>query len=309
MSWMQPAIRERRAMLAATLSDRLERIAGRLEKHIHDLDALDALLVEALPGLAPANLVYVVDRYGKQLSSNISPAGRDQDKRGQDLSFRPYLRMATAARMLLSQVYISRMTGLPCITAVQCIQQDARTLAYLAADFSLSDLTLPGNAADPPRAWLQIRGDPAIRDGLFSQCRVDSAMDNSIDDVIAIVEELMRDRGIFHAKLHFSSSRATLWLASDPMRYRVHVLDQILSPEVCLAYPNALYPGEACVPADRIRAVLEKLKELRHMDENMYLRSGSLNVVNGLVGLNFSCDGSHYLPVEEFLSREARFWL
>jgi hypothetical protein len=309
MSWMMPAIRERRAMLAATLSVRLERIAGRLEKHLHDPDTLDAILAEALPALAPANLIYVVDRYGIQLSSNISPAGRDIGKRRQNLSFRPYLRMASAARMLLSQVYISRMTGMPCITAVQCIQQGARTLAYLAADFSLSDLTLPGNAASPPRAWLQIRGDPAIREGLFSQCRVESAMDRNIDDVNAIVEELMRDRGIFHAKLHFSSSRATLWLASDPMRYRVHVLDQILSPEVCLAYPNAHYPGEACVPVDCIRPVLDKLKELRQMDENMYLRSGSLNIVNGLVGLNFSCDGSHYLPVEEFVSREAKFWL
>ena len=159
-----------------------------------------------------------------------------------------------------------------------------------------------------PRTWLQIKGDPAIRQGLFSQCRVESAMDRSMDDIIAIVDELMRDRGIFHAKLHFSSSRATLWLANDPMRYRVHVLDEILSPEVCLAYPNAPYTKEACVAPDRIRQVMLKLKELRDVDENIYLRAGSLNVVNGLVGLNFSCDGSHYLPVEEFLSRDARFW-
>jgi hypothetical protein len=122
------------------------------------------------------------------------------------------------------------------------------------------------------------------------------------------VEELMCERGIFHAKLHFSSSRATLWLSSDPMRYRVHVLEGILSPEVCLAYPNAPYPAEACILPSQIRPVLLKLKELRQVDENIYLRAGSLNVVNGLVGLNFSCDGSHYLPVEEFLSRDARFW-
>lgn len=308
MSWMMPAIRERRAMLAAKFGERLEHIAHSLEQHIQDPDRLDAMLFEALPTLAPANMMYVVDRRGRQLSGNITTAGRDPGKRGQDLSYRPYLRTASAARMLLSQVYVSRMTGLPCITAVHCIQHDAHTLGYLAADFSLSDLTLSGNAAAPPRAWLQIKGDPAIRQGLFSQCRVESAMDNSMDDVLAIVEELMRDRGIFHAKLHFSSSRATLWLASDPMRYRVHVLDQILSPEVCLAYPNADYPADACVTPDRIRPVLQKLKELRREDDNIYLRAGSLNVVNGLVGLNFSCDGSHYLPVEEFLSRDARFW-
>jgi hypothetical protein len=308
MTWMQSAIRERRAMLAMRLGSQLERIAQALEKHLDNPDGLDTVLIEALPGLSPCNLFYVVDRHGRQISSNISPAGRDRSKRGQDLSVRPYLRAASAARLLLSPVYVSRITELPCISAVQCIQDGPRTLAFLAADFSLGDLSLPGEAAVQPRTWLQIKGDPAIRQGLFSQCRVESALDQKIDDVIAIVEELMRDRGIFHAKLHFSSSRATLWLTSDPMRYRVHVLDEILSPEVCLAYPNAPYPKEACIPPDRIRAVLKRLKELRQVDENIYLRAGSLNVVNGLVGLNFSCDGSHYLPAEEFLSRDARFW-
>lgn len=157
-------------------------------------------------------------------------------------------------------------------------------------------------------SWLQLKGDPAIRQGLFSQCRVESDMDRHVDSVLAIVDDLMRERGIFHAKLHFSSNRATLWPASDPMRYRVHMLDEILSPELRLAYPESAYPGEACVPPDRIRSVLERLKELRQADENMYLRAGSLNLVNGLVGLNFSCDGSHYLRAEEFLSRETRFW-
>jgi hypothetical protein len=308
MTWMQPAIRERRAMLTARLSSHLARIAQSLEKHIDDPDRLDAILLKALPSLAPASLVYVIDREGWQRSSNISPAGRDISKRWQNLSGRPYLIAASAARMLLSPVYISRVSEQPCITAIHCIQHGPHTLAYLAADFVLGDLALSGEAAVQPRTWLQIKGDPAIRQGLFSQCRVESAMDRSMDDVIAIIDELMLDRGIFHAKLHFSSSRATLWLASDPMRYRVHVLDEILSPEVCLAYPNAPYTAEACVEPDRIRPVLLKLKELRDVDENIYLRAGSLNVVNGLVGLNFSCDGSHYLPVEEFLSREARFW-
>ncbi|MGA7179206.1 MAG: PDC sensor domain-containing protein [Thiobacillaceae bacterium] len=308
MTWMQSAIRERRAMLAARLHSQLEQIAQALETHLDDPDALDAILIEALPGLSPCDLFYVVDRHGRQISSNISTAGRDVSRRSQDLSVRPYLRAASAANLLLSPVYVSRITELPCITAVQCIQDGPRTLGFLAADFSLGNLSLSGEAAVQPPIWMQIKGDPAIRQGLFSQCRVESALDQNIDDVISIVEELMHERGIFHAKLHFSSSRATLWLTSDPMRYRVHVLDEILSPEVCLAYPNAPYPDEACIPPGRIRAVLRRLKELRQVDENIYLRAGSLNVVNGLVGLNFSCDGSHYLPAEEFLSRDARFW-
>ena len=45
------------------------------------------------------------------------------------------------------------------------------------------------------------------------------------------------------------------------------------------------------------------------MDETIYLRSGMLNIFNGLIGLTFSCDGSHYMPWDEFLDKNLGFWL
>ena len=59
---------------------------------------------------------------------------------------------------------------------------------------------------------------------------------------------------------------------------------------------------------NKIATVLEGLKSLRFADETIYLRSGSLNVCNGMVGLNFSCDGSHYMHYEEFLEKDMNFW-
>jgi hypothetical protein len=47
---------------------------------------------------------------------------------------------------------------------------------------------------------------------------------------------------------------------------------------------------------------------LRFADETIYLRAASLNIVNGMVGLNFSCDGSHYMHYEEFLEKSMPFW-
>ena len=55
--------------------------------------------------------------------------------------------------------------------------------------------------------------------------------------------------------------------------------------------------------------MLNRFRELRFIDENIYLRSGSLNIFNGIVGLNFSCDGSHYIPWSEFLSMSMDFWI
>ncbi len=86
------------------------------------------------------------------------------------------------------------------------------------------------------------------------------------------------------------------------------VLEEIIDPSICLAYPGQKYPQQAIVPSALVRPVFERFKLLRNADENIYLRSGSLNVINGMVGLTFSCDGSHYMPSEEFLSKDESFW-
>jgi hypothetical protein len=133
-------------------------------------------------------------------------------------------------------------------------------------------------------------------------------MDNQLDTILSVVEELMIGHGVFHVILHFSSSRAIIWQMDDPYRYRLLDIDSLVDPDICLAYPNQQYPKEAIVPASQIREVLEAFRHLRFLDETFYLRSGTLNIFNGLVGLTFSCDGSHYIPYDEFLDKEHAFW-
>ena len=43
---------------------------------------------------------------------------------------------------------------------------------------------------------------------------------------------------------------------------------------------------------------------LRLGDPTVYLRAASVNLINGLVCLNFSCDGTHYMPAQEFLAKD-----
>jgi len=62
------------------------------------------------------------------------------------------------------------------------------------------------------------------------------------------------------------------------------------------------------VEKQHIRPILEMFRTLRFSDEQLYLRAGSLNLINGLIGLNFSCDGSHYLPADEFLASPLARW-
>jgi len=148
-----------------------------------------------------------------------------------------------------------------------------------------------------------------VRQFVFEQARVPNEFDKRLDEVLARVEVLILGHGVFHAKMHFSTGQVTLWLLDDPLRYRVHVKEEFLDPDICLAYPRLPYTEEALVPTPEIPKVLAEFKRLRMQDNHIYLRSASLNVVNGLVGLNFSCDGSHYINYAEFLTQAINLYV
>lgn len=149
----------------------------------------------------------------------------------------------------------------------------------------------------------------AIRGTLFQQTRVDSLLDKDFDQAISILTELITVRGMFQGVFHFSSSRATIWLVDDPFRYRLLQHSELSDPDICFAYPVRPYPEDALIPPKSIRPILHNLKELRFADDVIYLRSASINIFNGMISLTFSCDGSHYMPYQEFLDKNLGFWL
>ena len=104
-----------------------------------------------------------------------------------------------------------------------------------------------------------MKGDPAIRGGLFAQQRVESPMDARVDEVLDLMAELVAVHGVFHAKLHFSSSRATLWLIDDPFRYRILDIEDLTDPNICMTWPLHDYPDDAEVPRDVVEADEERM--------------------------------------------------
>lgn len=309
MSSTQEAILTKKAALAEAVSGPLSALAGRCAVVWKDPQALDATLAGALRTLPHCDTLYAWTVDGRQISSLVSREGVDPAWRGNDLSHRPYLRRNLPFQgIMLSSVYRSMRGGEPCITALQAVRCGEELLGFLAADFPVAALLRDTRLAPQPLHWQQFRGDPAIRSHLFAQCRVHSLVDEHIDQVHETIADLMRDHGVFHMKIHYSSGRCSFWLADDPYSYRIHPVQEIIDPDLCLAYPRHPYPQRATVRPDAVRSALDQFKALRFADETVYLRSASLNIVNGMIGLTFSCDGSHYMPVGEFLERDLAFW-
>ena len=97
-------------------------------------------------------------------------------------------------------------------------------------------------------------------------------------------------------------------MKSDPFRYRILDIDALTDPDICLVYPSQSYPAEALIPPDKVAPILDTFKKLRLADENIYLRLASINLYNGMISVTFSCDGSHYMPYDEFLRKNTEFW-
>lgn len=308
---LRAATARQRLQLHDLLAEPLAALEQPCREHWGARAALEHLLTQTFDRLPYCKYLYLLDRDARQITANISRDGRLPEHHGRDRSERPYMRdVLGGATFSLSPAYLSRNTRRPSLTALRRLNDgQGRLLGFIGADFDLRDLPLTREPFKESGAWRQLKGDPAIRGGLFYQQRVDSLMDGRIDEVLDLMTELVLAHGIFHGKLHFSSSRATVWRFDDPFRYQVLDFEDLIDPAICLAYPRRDYAGEAQIPADAIKDILSRFRALRFMDENIYLRSGSLNSMNGIIALNFSCDGSHYMRWDEFLDKQMSFWL
>jgi hypothetical protein len=309
---LQDSIVHQRKSLMGLLREPMRNLAKDCARIWGDRQQLNQVLAGALEKLSYCKHLYAVDSNFVQISDNVAHGGLLQGF-GRDRSDRPYVQgVAPGTPLLLSDAYISLKERRPSLTALQVVRDhegEGAVLGYIGAYFGLRDLPLTRQLYVEPRHWRQIKGDPSIRGTVFHQNRSDSDMDRQIDTVLGVVAELMLYHGVFHVMLHFSSSRAVVWLFNDPYRYRLLDIAALIDPDTCLAYPRQAYPNDALIPQERLREVLDNFRALRLMDEMFYLRSGTVNIFNGIVGLTFSCDGSHYIPYEEFLAMDTDFWV
>ncbi|MCU7834243.1 MAG: PDC sensor domain-containing protein [gamma proteobacterium symbiont of Taylorina sp.] len=307
---LKQTIDNQRKVLVELLKQPLAELALILSADILLPEKLEKHLRKAFPEFQHCKYLYVMNQQGIQITNTITRYDNDSKSLNRDRSTRPYMQQHfNHYNFALSEAYISKHNKRPSVTAIQIINNaQGELIGYLGVDFDLRELPGTTHIYKEDYQWQQIKGDPAIRSGLFAQQRLQSDMDNNIDNVFALMEALICEHGVFHGKFHFSSSRTTIWLLNDPYNYRLLSMQELNDPDICLAYPRHAYSTQASVPASAIPKIFEYFRALRFADEVIYLRAGSINIINGMVSLNFSCDGSHYLPYQEFLNKGLSFW-
>ena len=304
-------IRHQREILKKILSRPMAKLANACVNTNMQENELETLLISSLESIDSCKHLFVLDANFVQITKNITPDGLDVSQRGRDRKGRPYtVNIDGKTLFKLSEAYISHRKKRPSLTAIQIIQNsEGETLGYLGADFDMRELPHTEHCYHEPENWHQLKGDPSIRRNLFMQQRVTSIMDDNIDDALNTLHELVTVYGVYHCEIFFSHSRAIVWHQDDLFNYHLLTLNELMTPDIFLAYPKRDYLESAVVPINVVQSIFDIFKKLRFADNNVYLRSASINIANGMLGLNFSCDGSHYMRFDEFLEKDTGFWL
>jgi len=307
-SW-KDSIYQQREELARMLDQPMKQLAANCNAAWGEQEQLNTVLADGFRTIPHCTYLYCLDINALQISDNIGDSGVVEGHYRRDRSERPYMQEVIPEwGFLLSDAYISLYKHRPSLTALRLVQGDSLSLGYLGADFDLRNLPVTSVLYEEPGYWRQVKGDPAIRSQVFQQSRIESPMDSTIEQSLSILEELLTERGVFQCLIHFSSSQVTMWTREEPYQYRILDHEALSDADICLVYPSRPYPENAAIPKQDIARILELLQKLRLTDETFYLRTALINVISGMICLTFSCDGTHYIPYDEFLLKGTSFW-
>ncbi len=84
--------------------------------------------------------------------------------------------------------------------------------------------------------------------------------------------------------------------------------DEVLAEGFVERFPDSDYAGRTAVIDDaHIVQLLGEFRRLRLTDETVYLRNGAVNLINGMINMSFSCDGTQYLDHRAFFDALEKF--
>ena len=182
-----------------------------------------------------------------------------------------------------------------------------------------------------------IKGDPSLRESATMRQRYHSTVDDVFDQLEPNLEELLLNRGVYQLFVAFNSGEIRTNSMFDPLRVEIHDAAKLannvyvdrqfpkISYEDKIALMRELYATLRAsehyrkIPSywqnilnrrsehwrplepENIPKILSTVNKLRGIEE-YYLRNITVCIVQGIVRMQFNCDGTQIIDAHNFKS-------
>ena len=124
--------------------------------------------------------------------------------------------------------------------------------------------------------------------------------DDRLDELVEITKNLILNKGVFHLAIHFASSQLICWTFDNPYSYQIYHAEEVFSDGFMRHFVSLESKLHTSIKKEQVLPILKSLKILREKPNNSELRNASIHMMNGYIGLTFSCDDTRYINFKDF---------
>lgn len=211
------------------------------------------------------------------------------------------------------------------------ISNDAENLE----DMILRESIISAAGLNPSQLQIGIKGDPSIRESVPNRKRYTSSVDTIFEKLEPHLEDLMINRGIYRLFVGFNSGEVRTNSIFDPLRQEIHDAEKLSDDDyINRQFPYIEYAEKIKLmrslyatlrnsepykkmpsywqnilnrrsdnwkplEPETIPGILSTVRKLRDV-EAYYLRNITICIVQGIVRMQFNCDGTQFIDAHNF---------
>jgi len=212
---------------------------------------------------------------------------------------------------------------------------DELTAEENVEELILKESIVSAAGLDKDQVVVGIKGDPSLRESAPLRKRYNSKVDDLFNQLEPHLEDLILNRGIYRIFIGFNSGEIRTNSIFDPLRQEIHDAEKLANAEyINRHFPSIEYREKIelmrllyttlrqsqqyrnmptywqnilnrrsdkwkPLEQDNIPDILSTVNRLRNIEE-YYLRSITICIVQGIVRMQFNCDGTQIIDAHHF---------
>jgi hypothetical protein len=202
-------------------------------------------------------------------------------------------------------------------------------------DIVLKESIISAAGLNPDQLQIGIKGDPSMRESVSERKRYTSKVDTVFAELEPCLEDLMLNRGIYRIFIGFNSGEVRTNSIFDPLRQEIHDAEKLSDTHyINRQFPHISYADKIelmrslyatlrnskqyknmptywqnilnrrsdqwkPLEPENIPDIFSTIRKLREIEE-YYLRNITICIVQGIVRMQFNCDGTQIIGAHDF---------